>query len=159
MAGMTHPVAPSKLSNRSHPPHLKHSFSSSQPNPLLAFKTLHKNQLLLEVTPPSSGHSKPSSVTMSAFWPASLSTSCWLVCSMECGFCTRVCMCVCAHAHVLTGLSLRKQGGWELPEARDLLFTLDPHPTPDPRTRVYLDNALMTSACLMNRLPAGTEVI
>ena len=77
-----------------------------------------------------------------------------------CGY-VGVCVCVCVCARVGTyGPFSQKAGsrcpqlGWELPEVRDLLLVLDHHPTPDPRTRVYLEKALM-----INRLPLGTEVI
>lgn len=51
-----------------------------------------------------------------------------------------------------------------LPESKEAENSLEQEifclpPTPDPRTRVCLDKALVTSACLTNRLPTGTEFI
>lgn len=67
-----------------------------------------------------------------------------------------MCVCVCVHTHMYL---------WALPpESKEARISLKQGifclpPTPDPRSSVYLDKAHMTSACLTNRLTAGTEVI
>lgn len=118
------------------------------------FKPLHKTQLLLEATPPSLG-----TLQVVQRRPCQQSVKCSTYSALAAlllGFCAS---CVCEHTH-LCAFSQKAgpespQPVWEPPEARDLLLPLDPHPAPDLRTRLYLEKALRTSACLTNRWPQG----
>lgn len=141
LAGADSSPSTSKLSSWPHPLHLKHSFSSAQPNPPPAVPASNRDLLLSKRAPPGPEHPTPSDTTVSALcavgFPGRLGRC------PGCGCCT---LCVPARLCALLPESKSRPGSPPgrpgLPEAKGLPLPLDPTSPPSqhqvPQTQACL---------------------